>query len=63
MVLCGHGLQIRAIGNNLIYPGAPQHNDPTSEYYYFNMKYEQYHPIKKINIVIQTDEIKLWELK
>jgi len=50
-------------GNNLIYPGAPQHDDPTSEYYYFNMKYEQYHTIKKKNIVIQTDEIKLWKLK
>ncbi|MBF4516159.1 hypothetical protein IRZ71_07395 [Flavobacterium sp. ANB] len=50
-------------GKNLIYPGGAQHNDPSSEFYYFNMKYEQYHPIKKKNIVVQTDEIKLWELK
>lgn len=47
---------------NLIYPGGPQHNDISSEFYYFNMKYEKYHPIKKKNIVIQTHEIKLWEL-
>ena len=50
-------------GNNLIYPGDPQHNNPNSQYYYFKMKYEQYHPEKKKTIVIQTDEIKLWELK
>ncbi|MCC9020617.1 MULTISPECIES: T6SS effector amidase Tae4 family protein [Flavobacterium] len=50
-------------GKNLIYPGDPRHDDPSSELYYFNMKYEAYHPIKKKNIVIQTDEIKLWELK
>lgn len=50
-------------GKNLIYPGGAQHDDPTSEYYYFNMKYEQYHTIKKKNVVIQTDAIKLWELK
>ncbi|MGH1516445.1 T6SS effector amidase Tae4 family protein [Chryseobacterium sp. JK1] len=50
-------------GNNLIYPGLPQHDDPNSQYYYFKMKYEQYHSIKRTNIVVQTDEIKLWELK
>ncbi|WP_223255392.1 T6SS effector amidase Tae4 family protein [Flavobacterium sp. LM4] len=50
-------------GKNLIYPGGAQHDDPLSEYYYFNMKYEVYHPVKKKNIVVQTDEIKLWELK
>lgn len=44
-------------GQNLIYPGDPQHNNPASEYYYFHMKYEQN------GKVIQTDEIKLWILK
>lgn len=44
-------------GKNLIYPGGSQHNDPSSEFYYFNMKYEQNGKI------IQTDIIKLWELK
>jgi hypothetical protein len=49
-------------GKDLIYPGegtprTSPHNDPNSEYYYFNMKYEQN------GKVIQTDEIKLWELK
>lgn len=50
-------------GSNLIYPGDPQHNNPNSEYYYFKMKYERYDSSKRTNIVIQTDEIKLWELK
>lgn len=44
-------------GKDLIYPGNPLHNNPNSEYYYFHMKYEQN------GRVIQTDEIKLWELK
>ncbi|AZA81941.1 hypothetical protein C1637_24760 [Chryseobacterium lactis] len=44
-------------GKNLIYPGESVHDDPNSEYYYFHMKYEQN------GKVIQTDEIKLWELK
>ncbi|SEO85589.1 hypothetical protein SAMN05444671_1219 [Flavobacterium sp. CF108] len=50
-------------GTNLIYPGEAQHNDPTSPYYYFKMKYEVFDPNKNKTIIIQTDEIKLWELK
>lgn len=50
-------------GKDLIYPGGVEHNDFNNEKYYFHMKYEVYHPIKKKMIVIQTDEIKLWELK
>jgi hypothetical protein len=44
-------------GSHLIYPGDPLHDNPNSQYYYFHMKYEQN------SKVIQTDEIKLWELK
>lgn len=44
-------------GRNLIYPGMAEHDDPNSEYYYFKMKYED------TGRVIQTDTIKLWELK
>lgn len=44
-------------GKNLIYPGAAEHDNSNSDYYYFNMKYEQN------GKVIQTDKIKLWELK
>ncbi len=44
-------------GNNLIYPGNPSHDDPNSELYYFNMKYE----VNKK--VIQTNKIILWDLK
>ncbi|NRS89922.1 hypothetical protein HNQ02_002856 [Flavobacterium sp. 7E] len=49
-------------GKDLIYPGegtpmTSPHNNPSSEYYYFNMKYEQN------GRVIQTNEIKLWQLK
>jgi len=43
-------------GNHLIYPGDPLHDDPTSEYYYFHMKYENN------GKVFQTDKIILWEL-
>ena len=44
-------------GSHLIYPGYEEHDDPNSEYYYFNMKYEDE------GRVTQTDSIKLWELK
>lgn len=44
-------------GSHLIYPGYEEHDDPNSEYYYFNMKYEDEGRVK------QTDSIKLWELK
>lgn len=49
-------------GTNLIYPGNPAHDNPNSEYYYFNMKYEQLSKQGELK-VIQTDQIELWELK
>lgn len=50
-------------GKNLIYPGEEQHDDPTTPFYYFRMKYEVFDPSKNKTIIIQTDEIKVWELK
>lgn len=44
-------------GNHLIYPGYPEHDNPSSEFYYFYMKYEGG------NKVFQTNKILLWELK
>lgn len=43
-------------GAHLAYPGNPEHDDPNSDYYYFNMKYESN------SKVIQTDKIVLWVL-
>jgi hypothetical protein len=43
-------------GGHLVYPGAPEHDDPTSEYYYFHMKYVQN------SKTIKTTRIRLWDL-
>ncbi|RAJ17035.1 T6SS effector amidase Tae4 family protein [Olleya aquimaris] len=48
-------------GNNLIYPGNPDHDNPNSELYYFKMKYDVNDNGKKK--VVQTSRILLWELK
>lgn len=49
-------------GQNLIYPGNPSHDDPTSQYYYFNMKYQVDMGNGKKKEV-KTTRIYLWELK
>ncbi|SEO85532.1 Type VI secretion system (T6SS), amidase effector protein 4 [Flavobacterium sp. CF108] len=49
-------------GKNLIYPGGPEHDDPTNDKYYFSMIY----PIKKKNgdlDLVQTNRVRIWELK
>lgn len=45
-------------GEHLVYPGNPLHDNPSSEYYYFSMKYE----VSKGKFV-QTQKVYLWELK
>lgn len=40
-------------GSHLIYPGDPEHDNPQSIYYYFNMKYNK----------VRTTKVHLWELK
>lgn len=45
-------------GQHLVYPGDPLHDDPSSEYYYFHMKYTTIN--KK---TVQTTKVYLWELK
>lgn len=45
-------------GQQLAYPGDPRHDDPTSEYYYFHMRYS---PMK--GKIVQTTKVYLWELK
>ena len=49
-------------GNHLIYPGGAEHDDPQSSKYYFHMLY----PTKKKNgdlDFVQTNRIRIWELK
>jgi hypothetical protein len=46
----------------LVRAGAVQHNDPKSPYCYCKMKYKVFDPSKNKTIIIQTDEIKIWEL-
>lgn len=50
-------------GSHLIYPGDNRHDDPNSNLYYFHLKEERYDSVHKKTIIIQTDEIKLWQLK
>ena len=49
-------------GKHLIYPGNPNHDDPNSIYYYFNMKYSV-HLSNNRKREIKTQRILLWELK
>jgi hypothetical protein len=49
-------------GKHLIYPGNPNHDDPNSIYYYFNMRYS----VRLSNNrkkEVKTQRILLWELK
>ncbi len=49
-------------GNHLIYLGGAEHDDSTNFKYYFKMLY----PIKKDNGdlgLIQTNRVRIWELK
>ncbi|MDR2121656.1 MAG: type VI secretion system amidase effector protein Tae4 [Flavobacteriaceae bacterium] len=48
-------------GAHLVYPGDSQHDDYDNELYYFHMKYEREANGKRV--IIQTNEILLWELK
>ena len=46
-------------GANLIYPGDPIHDNPSSSFYYFHMEYYEIGTGK----TIKTVKVRLWELK
>lgn len=53
-------------GSHLIYPGGTQHDDSTKDEYYFNMLYQSYYTNsigRDIWYVVQTNRIRIWELK
>lgn len=47
---------------HLIYPGGAEHDDPTSSKYYFHMLYPTINRKGELDFV-QTNRIRLWELK
>ncbi|MGH1516439.1 T6SS effector amidase Tae4 family protein [Chryseobacterium sp. JK1] len=47
---------------HLIYPGNPQHDDPTNTKYYFSMLYLKINKKNELDFV-QTNRIRVWELK
>ncbi|WP_160140256.1 T6SS effector amidase Tae4 family protein [Chryseobacterium sp. c4a] len=49
-------------GNHLIYPGGAEHDDPKSSKYYFHMLYPVKNKKNELDFV-QTNRIRLWELK
>lgn len=53
-------------GVHLIYPGGVQHDDSTKDEYYFSMLYQSYYTNnagKNIWYIVQTNRIRIWELK
>lgn len=50
-------------GKKLIYPGGAEYDDPNSDSYYFSMIKHIWNNRKEELTLIQTNKIRIWELK